>query len=204
MVTCCFFRAVGFLPPKLLKSYQFKTGWNLIVPHWPRKISFLIRSAADHLLISSYQPSSINFCPPEVRVFIFWSIAHERTLLTFRYITHCMSACKSFAAQFSSMLHVTTDSVRVFIFCSIAHERTLLTQAFLGISHTAMSACKSFAAQFSSMLHVTTDSLAGWKLCLLSITRGETLSPLESFNGHLLFLSGGRISSSETVKILLI
>ena len=28
--------------------------------------------------------------------------------------------------------------------------------------------------------------------------------PLESFNGHLLFLSGGRISSSETVKILLI
>ena len=36
---------------------------------------------------------------------------------------------------------------------------------------------EKFAAQLSSMLHLTTDSLAGWKLCLLSITRCETLSP---------------------------
>ncbi len=28
--------------------------------------------------------------------------------------------------------------------------------------------------------------------------------PLESFTGHLLFFSGGRVSSSETVKILLV
>ena len=28
--------------------------------------------------------------------------------------------------------------------------------------------------------------------------------PVESFNGHLLYLAGGRISSSETVQICLI
>ena len=45
------------------------------------------------------------------------------------------------------------------------------------IAHTAYLPAKWFAVQFWSMLHLLTDSLAGWKLCLLSTTRCETLSP---------------------------
>ena len=186
-------------------------------------MNFLIRSAADQTvpdrLISA--PRSINFCPPEVSVFVFWSIAQERTLLTqvlYLYHTHSMSAClpanatspqcyissrtqsaflclKHCAREnafdtsvilisltqhvFLQMLHLlnaTSPHGRSQRFCvwSIAQERTLLTQV-LYLYHThSMSSCKCY---ISSMLHLLTDALAGWKLCLLSITRCNTLSP---------------------------
>ena len=124
---------------------------------WPLADKFI--STKKHKLLSSWSPRFhfLKHCT--------WENAFDTSV--FRYITHCMSACKSFAAQFSSMLHVTTDSVRVFIFWSIAHERTLLTQVFLGISHTACLRAKalrrnSHQCYMSPRTHWQDESYACW------------------------------------------
>ena len=104
----------------------------------------------------------------------------------YSYITHCMSACKRFAAQFSSMLHLLNatslhgPSQRFHFLKHCARENAFDATAIV-ISHTACLPAKgsrrnSHQCYISSMLHLFTD-LAGWKLCLLSIKRCETLSP---------------------------
>ena len=160
---------------------------------WPLADKFI--STKKHKLLSSWSPRFhfLKHCT--------WENAFDTSVLGISH-TACLRAKALRRNSHQCYMSPRTQSAFSFFEALRMRER-FWHKCFRYITH-CMSACKSFAAQFSSMLHVTTDSLAGWKLCLLSITTGETLSPLVSFNGHLLFLSGGRISSSETVKILFI
>ena len=83
----------------------------------------------------------------------------------------------------SSMLHLLRDSDRVLIFgVLLLHTRGSFDTSVIVISHSACLPAKglrrnSHQCYISSMLHLLTVFLTGWKLCLLSLTRCETLSP---------------------------
>ena len=194
-------------------------------------MSFVIRSAADQTVADRMisAPRSINFCPPEVSVFIFWSIVQERTLSThvlqlyhtlhvclqkvcdvilinatsphglnqcIYFLKHCTrenafdtsvivishTVCLPAKGLRFAVLHLfnTTSphgfSQRIHFLKHCTRENAFDTSVIV-IAHTAYLPAKWFAVQFWSMLHLLTDSLAGWKLCLLSTTRCETLSP---------------------------
>ena len=131
----------------------------------------------------------------------------------YSYITHCMSACKRFAAQFSSMLHLLNatslhglgrmkvmPSVSVFIFSeTVKHcaRENAFDASVIVIHHTLHVwnlTCKRFAAQFSSMLHLlnatSLHGLGRMKVMLVEHQKMWNPFPLESFTGHLLFFFG--------------
>ena len=54
-----------FHPLKALKSYIFKRGWQLTVPHLPHKTDLKMWSAVDRNGCFVKLPRSINFIPPE-------------------------------------------------------------------------------------------------------------------------------------------
>ena len=54
-----------FHPPKALKSFIFKRGWSLTVPHLPHKTDLKMWSAVDRNECFVKLSRSINFVPPE-------------------------------------------------------------------------------------------------------------------------------------------
>ena len=114
----------------------------------------------------------------------------------YSYITHCMSACTRFAAQFSSMLHLLNATSphglsQRFHFLKCCTRERFRRKCYSCITH-CMSACKRFAAQFSSMLHLlnatSPHGLTGrMKVMLVEHHKMWNPFPLESFTGQLLF-----------------
>ena len=88
----------------------------------------------------------------------------------YSYITHCMSACKRFAAQFSSMLHLLNATSphglsQRFLFLKCCTRENAFDASVIVISHTACLPAKglqrnSHQCYISSMLHLLTDSVS--------------------------------------------
>ena len=113
-----------------------------------------------------YISSMLHLFTDSVSVFIFEAL-HKRERFRrkcYSYITHCMSACKRFAAQFSSMLHLlNTTSLQApsqrFHFLKHCAREIAFDASVIVISHTACLPAKglrrnSHQCYISSMLHL--------------------------------------------------
>ena len=80
-----------FHPPKVLKSYIFKRGWQLTVPHLPHKTDLKMWSAVDRDGCFVKLWRNINFVPPEVchSIFIYaYNIVSYMFILISRHQVH--------------------------------------------------------------------------------------------------------------------
>ena len=119
-----------------------------------------------------YISSMLHLFTDSVSLFIFWSIAQERTVRRkcYSYITHCLSLCKRFAAQFSSMLHLLNATSlhglsQHFHLLKHCTRENAFDASVIVISHTACLPAKglrrnSHECYISSMLHLFTDSVS--------------------------------------------